>query len=196
MGPTHVFRSTYGRILTGAAALVALVTLVSLATSGGVEEVLRYGAWPLLAVLVVWALFWYPEVQVSDGEIVLRNVLRTVHVPWPTFRSVDSHLALKVTTTRGTFTAWAAPASSGSVARLRNPRTVDPTKGMVGDRLVSGANADAVALVIGERYEALRSAGYLDGDDHGLAPRTTWHLATVAGLVALTVLGVLAPQLG
>ncbi|MFF3062930.1 hypothetical protein ACFVQ3_00090 [Oerskovia sp. NPDC057915] len=196
MGPTHVFRSTYGRILTGAAALVALVTLVSLATSGGVEEVLRYGAWPLLAVLVVWALFWYPEVQVSDGEIVLRNVLRTVHVPWPTFTSVDSHLALKVTTTSGTFTAWAAPASSGSVARLRNPRTVDPAKGMVGDRLVSGANADAVALVIGERYEALRAAGHLDGDDHGLTPRATWHVATLAGLVVLTALGVLAPQLG
>ncbi|RXR26320.1 hypothetical protein EQW78_01375 [Oerskovia turbata] len=196
MGPTHVFRSTYGRMLTGAAALVALVTLVSLATSGGVEEVLRYGAWPLLALLVVWALFWYPEVQVSDGEIVLRNVLRTVQVPWPTFRSVDAHLALKVTTTSGTFTAWAAPASSGSVARLRNPRTVDPARGMVGDRLVSGANADAAALVIGERYEALRSAGHLDGHDHGLTPRTTWHVATVAGLVVLTALGVLAPQLG
>lgn len=196
MGPTHVFRSTYGRILTGAAALVALVTLVSLGTSGGVEEVLRYGAWPLLAVLVVWVLFWYPEVQVSDGEIVLRNVLRTVHVPWPTFRSVDTHLALTVTTTSGTYTAWAAPAGSGSVARLRNPRTVDPTKGMVGDRLVSGANADAVALVIGQRYESLRSAGHLDGDDRGLTPRTTWHVAIIVGIVALTTVGALAPQLG
>ncbi|NMM30591.1 MAG: PH domain-containing protein, partial [Cellulomonas sp.] len=129
MSPARVFAATSGRVLTVVAAASALAALVGSAASGGLDELLRYGAIPLLGLVVVWALFWYPQVELSDGEIVLRNVLRTVRIPWPTFRGADTRLSLTIETTDGRFTAWAAPARSALSARAdaatpRGPRLV------------------------------------------------------------------------
>jgi len=197
MSPARVFASTSGRVLTVLAAAAALAALVGSAASGGIDELVRFGAIPVLALVVVWALFWYPQVEVSDGEIVLRNVLRTVRIPWPTFRGADTRLSLTIETTDGTFTAWAAPARSGLAARAdaavpRGPRLA-PTRRGRGE--AGGHTADAVALEIAARHESLEKAGHLHPGPPpaGVHVTTTWHgpmIAAVAALGALAVVGV------
>lgn len=197
MGPARVFAAPSGRVLTVVAVVAALAALAGSAASGGPAELVRYGGIPLLGVVVVWALFWYPQVEVSDGEIVLRNVLRTVAIPWPTLRGVDTRLSLTVETTDGTFTAWAAPARSAMSARAdaatpRGPRLV-PARRARG--AADGHTADVVALEIASRRQALELAGHLHPGPApaGVHVTTTWHLrliAVVAVLGALAALGV------
>ena len=109
MGGTSTFASTYGRWLTGAAAAAAVVALISVAVVDGVAESLTLVPLFGLVVLLVWALFWNPAVEVSDGEIVVRNVLATVRIPWPAYRGITVRYSLVVHTTGADVTAWAAP---------------------------------------------------------------------------------------
>jgi hypothetical protein len=181
MSPARVFASTSGRVLTVLAAAAALAALVGSAVSGGLGELLRFGAIPVLGIVVVWALFWYPQVEVSDGEIVLRNVLRTIRVPWPTFRGADTRLSLTIETTDGTFTAWAAPARS-ALAALE----------------ADGHTADAVALEIAVRRENLEQAGHLHPGPPpaGVHVTTTWHGRMIMAVAALGALAVVGAVLG
>ena len=199
MGPARVFAATSGRVLTVVAAVAALAALVGSAASGGLGELLRYGAIPVLGLVVVWALFWYPHVEVSDGEIVLRNVLRTVRIPWPTFRGADTRLSLTIDTTDGRFTAWAAPARSAMGARaeaatVRGPQLA-PRRGRDGS---DGHTADVVALEIATRREGLERAGHLrpGPPPTGVHVTTTWHLRLIAVVTALGVIAVAGALLG
>ncbi|WP_158274518.1 PH domain-containing protein [Cellulomonas sp. WB94] len=200
MGPERVFAATSGRVLNVVAAVAALAALVGSAASGGLGELLRYGAIPVLGLVVVWALFWCPQVEVSDGEIVLRNVLRTVRIPWPTFRGADTRLSLSIDTTDGTFTAWAAPARSALGARAdaatpRGPQLAPPWRGR---NQADGHTADVVALEIAARRESLERAGHLrpGPPPTGVHVTTTWHLRTIAVVAVLAVLAVAGAVLG
>ncbi|HLS24432.1 MAG TPA: PH domain-containing protein [Beutenbergiaceae bacterium] len=193
MGTTHNFRTTFAQVLTVAAgALILLAGGFSL-YEGGTAAL--WQTLPFLAVGggLVWVLFGNPKVEVSDGGVTVVNVVRQVHVPWPTLRGVDTRWSLSVETTAGTFSSWAIPAASGMSMRMRNPRPQ-------GDRLQSddtvrslstGANADAVALVIAERLESLTNAGHLNQDTLGqVTPQISWNTRelVVLGVVAVLVL--------
>ncbi len=200
MSPARVFASTSGRVLTVLAAAAALAALVGSAASGGIGELPRFGAIPLLGLVVVWALFWYPQVEVSDGEIVLRGVLRTVRVPWPTFRGADTRLSLTIETTDGTFTAWATPARSGLAARgdtavARGPRLMPERHGR---SEAGGHTADVVALEIAARHENLTRSGCLRAGPPptGVHVTTTWHWPAITAMAALGVLAVVGVALG
>ena len=200
MSPARVFAATSGRVLTVVAAASALAALVGSAASGGLDELLRYGAIPLLGLVIVWALFWYPQVELSDGEIVLRNVLRTVRIPWPTFRGADTRLSLTIETTDGRFTAWAAPARSALSARAdaatpRGPRLV-PARRARGQS--DGHTADVVALEIAARRETLEQAGHLrpGPPPTGVHVTTRWHAGMIVVVVVLGALAVAGTVLG
>ena len=181
MGPARVFAATSGRVLTVLTAVGSLAVLVGTTASGGVHELLRFGAMPVLALVVVWALFWHPQVEVSDGEIVLRNVLRTVRIPWPTFRGADTRWALTVETSDGSFTAWAAPAGA------RRGRG-DP----------SAPTAGGVALEIAARHGSLEAAGYLHPGPPpaGVRVTATWHWPAIAAATALAALAAIGAVQG
>ncbi len=187
MGATQEFSSTYGRWLTGVAALVAVIALVSVFLADGVSESLRLVPLMALVVLLVWALFWRPEVEVSDGEIVVCNVLATVRVPWPTYRGVTVKYSLVVHTTGSDVTAWAAPRSSVTAQRMRRRR---PEAGPLGPGRHNG-NGERVADAIVERQTALKDAGFLKDAEAavaaGIAPQRRWHAVTIAAVLVLTV---------
>lgn len=104
---------------------------------------LRTAAFALLLVATAWALYWRPEVEVSDGGVRVVNPWRTVHVPWPALDEVSDRWSLTLTTTDGRrVSAFAAPAR-GAAERG------------------AGVAAEAARLV-DERREALRAAGWLD----------------------------------
>lgn len=187
MGATQEFSSTYGRWLTGGAALAAVIALVSVLAADGVSESLQLVPLMALVVLVVWALFWRPAVVVSDGEVVVRNVLATVRIPWPAYRGVTVKYSLVVHTTGADVTAWAAPRSSGTAQRMRRRR---PTEGPLGPGR-HNANADRVADAIVERQAALKDAGFLKDAEAavaaGVVPQRRWHWALVGGVLVLAV---------
>lgn len=185
MGATQEFSSTYGRWLTGGAALAAVIALVSVFFADGVSESLHLLPMMGLVVLLVWALFWRPAVVVSDGEVVVRNVLATVRIPWPTYRGVTVRYSLVVHTTGKDVTAWAAPRSSGTAQRMRRRRTPEGPLGAGRHN----ANAERVADAIVERQAALKEAGFLDGAEAaraaGVTTQQRWHWPLIGSVVVL-----------
>ena len=206
MGPTHVFRTTFAKVLTVAAAVVIAIAAGYSLVDGGLTAL--WQTLPFLAVAggVIWVLFGNPRVEVSDGGVTVVNIVRQVHVPWPTLRGVDSQWSLSVKTTAGTYSSWAIPAASGMGMRLQNPRkrggglsestAVRRANEEAADRAVaSGQNASAVALTIADRLKSLTEAGHLGGHTIGtVEPHVRWNvrellvLAVVAALVVALVL--------
>ncbi|WP_154795279.1 PH domain-containing protein [Occultella kanbiaonis] len=206
IGPTLTFRTLFARVLTIVIAVVAACALVFFVLDGGWRELARSGPVILFVVAGVWALFWNPLVEVSDGGVTIVNVLRTVHLPWPTVASVDSQWALRVRThDGGGYSSWAVPASSGMAARSRRPERSGGRDDVIADKVpdsrarISGASADAAALAIGQRLAALTEAGHLTrsrstvGEIH---PTVTWNGQVLAVLGVLAALGVLGLTLG
>lgn len=174
MGETTTYRSPFSRALAVVTVALCALLLVATALSGEADTTLSYAAPLLLVALLAWQAYWRPQVEVSDGGVEIRNVWRTVHVPWPTLREVDSRLGLRLVTAYGTYQAWAVPAPRRT---RRNP-------------VVAGNEA---AALVRNRWEELRAAGYLD-DPRLERPtaRVTVHVVPLVAAVALLALTVLA----
>lgn len=189
MSPTHVFSSRYGRWLTIATTAAAAVALVAVATHDGLGAGVRIAVPAALVVLVVWAMYWNPRVAVSDGLVEVRNVWRTVQLPWQAFRGSTLKLSLVLHTTDGDVPVWAAPRSSASARRWRRRReddSVDLPVAKDGDVHRQGT-AEAVVEEIERRRAVLTAAGYLPAAAECGHLRRETHTRTVAGVVVLAV---------
>lgn len=137
------------------------------------DDLTRFGGPLGLVALAGYAALWLPSVEVSEGGVTLHNVLRTVRLPWTAIEEIDGRYGLRLTTTYGRFTAWAAPAPAGR----------DRTR---------GGDSDASALVRGQ-LERLRGLGHLESPRlESSEADVTWHVLTIAmglSLLAITVAG-------
>jgi hypothetical protein len=194
-----VFRPVFGRVL----AVVVIVLCVGGAITGLVTDAgatLRF--LPLLALLgtLVWAAYWAPAVIVTPASVELRNVTRTVEMPWPAIQRIDTRFALTLHTPYGQYAAWAAPAPGRLQVRAAGPADVrdlpSSTYGaggtvQAGDLASTGSGQ--AALLVRARWEALRDAGVLD--DPRLErerPRVRGHTGTLAAIVVLIAASVFA----
>lgn len=192
-----------GKILVIATLAVVIVCLVALLAQDDRGLTLRYGVVLATSAYLVWLLFWAPSVTVSDGGIRLRNVWRSIELPWPAIESIDTRFALTLHTSYGRFVAWAAPASgrhrviTTSRADLKNLPETSYSAGTVGLGDVPRSDSGDAAAVVRHRWEQLRDSGYLDNArlDPELAP-VRWHRAHLSAFAALTALSVLAVSLG
>ena len=194
--------SRFGRILAAIIAIVALVGVVLTAVESDFGAILRFG-WPFAFVAyVAYAVFWQPSVEVSDGGVTMRNVLRSIHLPWPSIQRIDTKYALTLYTSYGHYSAWAAPAptrySVGSVDKSEINRLPESSyfAGTIRPGDNPASDSGSAALVVRLKWEALRDAGYLD--DARLEqerPTVRWHLATIIVLVALGTATVLSVSL-
>jgi hypothetical protein len=196
------FRPAFGRVLAVVVAVLGLGGLVTgLVSDAGATW--PYVAPVLLVVVWVWAAYWRPAVRVSPAGVELRNVTRTIELPWPTIQRVDTRFALTLHTAYGDYAAWAAPAPSrsrvttaarGDVENL--PGSTYGSGGSVrpGD-LASTASGQA-AMIVRTRWEELREAGALDDPrvEHA-TPRVRWHAGTLAAIVLLIAASGLAVAL-
>jgi hypothetical protein len=188
-------RPGFGRVLTYGTWVVCAVAVVTSAWSDPVEG-LRVAAPAALVSLVVWALFGRPAVVVTPAGVELRNVLRTIELPWPTIQLVDTRFALTLHTAYGVYAAWAAPAPSRSTALRAAPGDLSGIPGSAraaggavrpGD-LPSTASGEA-AMVVRRRWEQLRDAGHLDDPRvERERPRVRWHVRTLAAAAVLSAL--------
>ena len=178
MGETTTYRSSFARVLAVVTIALCGVVLVSLALTADLETTSRYAAPVLLLALLAWVGYWRPRVEISDGGIEIRNVWRTVEVPWPALQEVDSRLGLRLVTAYGTYQAWAVPGPR----RTRGTREV--------------RTPEAAALVVA-RWEALRDAGYLDEPRlERPRARTRLHVVELAAAALLLALSVVALATG
>lgn len=187
----EVYASTYGRVLTVATAVAAVIAVGGVIAAGELRSSLLAVAVAGLVVGASWALFWRPCVVLDDGGVTVVNVVRTVHVPWPVLDGAEASWSLVVLTPQHRWTAWAAPRASGTsqgLVRRGGKGTLKPGR----------ATAEVVAAAITARHDALVDSGALDGarrvaEQQCITETVTWHRGTIAGAIALvTLIGVVA----
>lgn len=186
------YRPAFGRVLAVVVAVCAGGGLVTGLVSDA-SATLPYVAPVLLVAVWVWAAYWRPAVLVSPAGVELRNVTRTIELPWPTIERVDTRYALTLHTAYGDYAAWAAPAPSRArvvTAKADDARHLPGSSygpgGTVrpGD-LASSASGQA-AMLVRARWEELRDAGVLDDPRVERArPRVRWHAGTLAAIGVL-----------
>lgn len=195
----YVYRPGTGQVITGAVAVLATVSAAGIAWQYGPADGLRVLPWMALVVGSCWALLWRPHVVVDDGGVRLVNVFRTVTVPWPAIHAIDTKWSLTLITAYGRFRAWAAPAP-GAVGTMRAtpseakglPRSTYGPEGIRPGDLPSTASGET-ALLVRERWEALREAGHLDDPrlEHDRVP-VVWHVRVGLWGLALVLLAVVS----
>ncbi len=198
---TVTFQPAFARGLTIAVALLSAGALTWTAV-GDPAAAVRYGPVFLLVPLAVWALYGRPAVVISDGGVELRNVTRTIELPWPAIVRIDTKYALTLETAYGVYAAWAAPAPSRTAAvhATRNvmhhqPESAYHAGGLRPGDLPGTASGDAAGY-LRRRWEQLRDAGYLDDPRlERTTPRVRWHLGPAVALAVLAVAAVVVPRL-
>ena len=94
----EVVRPWYGRLLTVVIALICAAMVVIAVVQGGWADGAPMLPWALLVGGACWATFWRPRVEVSDAGVRVVNVTRTIRIPWPALRDVDTKWALTLDT--------------------------------------------------------------------------------------------------
>ncbi len=153
---------------------------------------LRFTPVAALVSAVVYAFFWRPGVAVDDGSVTLVNVLREVHIPFSHLRSVTTRYALRVETTDGAYTAWAAPAP-GQTSSMSLTRRDASGVALLGTNLKEGVSASAApntdsgaaALLIRHRWRIYDERGGVVGGDGRVTVR--WSFGVITLLVVSAV---------
>lgn len=184
-------RPWYGRLLTVVIALICAAMVVIAVVQGGWVDGAQMLPWALLVSGACWATFWRPRVEVSDAGVRVVNVTRTIRIPWPALRDVNTKWALTLDTAWGQYTAWSAPAPGARGAlrtladRRHQPLATEPGTMAPGD--LPDSPSGTAAAIIRDRWDVLRRAGHLDDPrlEDERAP-VRWHLGTfIAGVVLL-----------
>lgn len=194
--PPVEFRARFGLGLTVAVAVLCGAAMVATLLEDPAAA-LRYAAPLALPAVVVWALFGRPAVVVSDAGVELRNVLRTIELPWPSIERVDTKYALTLHTAYGTYAAWAAPAPSRIQTVNATPSDLAhlPESSYIGGGvrpgdLLTSASGQAAAY-IRLRWEELRDEGYLDAPRlERDRPVVRWHVVPALAVAALAAVAV------
>jgi len=213
---TAEYRPGFGRglavaiaVLGGAAIIWGLIT--------NAAAIAPFIAPILLVVVLTWAAYWRPAVVVTPAGVELRNVTRTIDLPWPTIQRIDTKFALTLYTAYGVYSAWAAPAPGRSGAagiyQEQNPGLVgrglggpvrasrDATRnlpestysgGTIGLGDLATSPSGSAAMLVRRRWEAMRDAGLLDDPRvERDRPRVRWHAATLAAIAVLAAASLL-----
>lgn len=194
------FKGRFGTRLTWVVTVLAAVTVVLTAVDD-VGQGLRLVPAAALVALAVHVLYARPAVLVHDGGVELRNVTRTVQLPWPAIRRVDTKYALTLETAYGTYAAWAAPAPDRTTARqaaredLRHLPESTYIGGAVRPGDLAGTASGDAAAYIRKRLDDLRDAGHLREPrlEHD-RPVVRWNVTPALLLVALFAAAVVAQQ--
>lgn len=150
--------------------------------------------------LLAWVALWRPRVEIDDEGVRMRNVFRTVTVPWPALIHVDTKYALTLFTPGHRYSAWAAPAPGRTGAAMaehkqrRGQVAMAPVSedGTIRPGDLIASESGQAAYLIRERWARLRDAGRIEA---GIAQETPvrirvhwWLNGTLLVLLAAGVL--------
>jgi hypothetical protein len=193
------YRPLASRVLAALTVVVCAIGVVSLVALD-VMDAVRYGWGLALVAVLVWAMFWRPELIVEEHGITVVNVFRTEFVPWPAIVTVDTQWALTLRTADRVVRVWASPAPGRhrllGLSRGDFQGLGDTARGAHGSLRPSDAlsvPSGNLAQLIRGRWERLAESGALDAGAEPGATRTSWHTTTIiatAALAAATVIGI------
>jgi len=97
----------WGQLMVGAtcALLACGIVWSMLADTSGFSA--RGVAWGFALLAVSYVVFLRPCVRVDDEGIVIRNIVRDVHVPWGSFDEARSTWSLMIDSREGSYASWA-----------------------------------------------------------------------------------------
>lgn len=165
-----VFKPRSAKWFAGVTWTLLAIGIVAAVVVNGVEGLLT--AWPMLALAFFgWWVFWYPSVEINDDGVTIHNLLRSINVPWNALINVDTKFALTLITTRGQYTAWAAPAPGvwgthrGKPEHVRGlPATTYGAAESIRPGDLKNTDSGVAAFHVRSRWGALAEAGQLDVD--------------------------------
>ena len=189
-----VLAPRFSRVVSVLVVAICVLTAASLVQYGHLEPLLR--ATPALALVAfgTYTLFWAPLVRITPEQLEVVNPIRTYRIAWPAVRDISARWALTITTERGEFSAWAAPAQGpwSAVGRLRRDALGRPSLGAEGSDSAAGGSAPGIAALVASQWVNYRDERAARSDDVSVR----WHVATIAVLsllVILTVAGIVWP---
>ena len=189
------FSPASGRVIAIVVSLICVGGLVGFVVSADYGGLVRYGSAFLLAIALVFALFWLPEVRVATTGVTIRNVLRTFDVPWASIENFDTKFSLTITTGHRTISAWASPAPGRYAASTASPQDARIAgRGSASAAIRPGdlptTSSGAAAYVIRRHLEDLRENGQLEIHTPPPPVTVTMHWATIIVLIVLTIVTV------
>ncbi|WGW10575.1 PH domain-containing protein [Saxibacter everestensis] len=194
MNPSNAFRPRFGQVLTIVMGLIAVISIAGMLGTTGISGFAQFGGLPLLLAALVWAVFYKPRLEVSDGELVIVNPLRTVHLVWPSIKGFETNWGMTVLSAYGKFTAWSVPAPSRGFARPGRIGWGVESRSNAADDVAGRVASPAVQEALA-RWEALKAAGYLDNPRlEAPRPKASWNFDVIlicAVLAVWTAVGLL-----
>lgn len=185
---TTVFRPRTGMIMGIGAAVVSAVALVGLLLEVPFVEWIRIAPALVSVGVLGIVLFVLPSLTVSDNHITVRNVLRTIEVPWSAIRTVDTKYSLVLDTPDGKFSAWAAPSPGRQAAFVTRTAEVEraAAAGLQSPRPgdLESTTSGAPAMMIRRTLDDFIEAGTLGAPEPVHIRR---HTVTTVVLIALGV---------
>ena len=202
----EIIRSRFNRTVCIIVWAVSGVMLVS-AIVGGEDAVLRSTPTIALIAFAAWLVLWQPNLVITDDGVTLRNVFRTITVPWGALIQVDTKYAMTLITPGHRFVAWVAPApgalTSQRIARqsrkrgaeINGPELWVQDAGTLPGEL-AGTESGHAARRVRERWAKLIDTGRVATGQAVTVPVvTTWHTAQLIALGLLVGLSVAAALL-
>jgi len=194
-----IFTSRFNRVLAVVVWALAVILTATTLASGTTSAPLALIPCAFFCLLA-WTALWRPYVLVADTGVRIRNVLRTIEVPWPALIHVDTRYALTLYTPGHQWSAWAAPApgrTGTNVARRAENRGRVDAAPRVDGRVRPGdllaTESGQAAQIVRDHWEKLRESGAIEiGVAEQTPVPTHWHLGTNLALVVLAAIGLYA----
>ncbi|WGW13082.1 PH domain-containing protein [Saxibacter everestensis] len=109
MAEPHVYRQRWSIVVLIVTALFSIVvpilTFIYETPLAGLQDLAQLAVLPT-AVLFIFVI---PKLEVAADYVRIRNVFRTITVPWSQILAVEMRWALRIRTPEGTHAAWAVP---------------------------------------------------------------------------------------
>lgn len=178
MHPTVVIRSALAKWGTLTIALIAAVTIIKTLITAGWIVAAQLTIYPLLVVVIAWAIWGKPAVVLRRDTLQFINPLRTYTIPYSAITEIGARGALRVHVGQRHYTAWAAPARGGYRATMAKATPV-PELPESDEKIEVDLDAAAAAQLLGiERTKRARP-------DQQLHPTATLNLDVVVPLPLL-----------
>ena len=169
------------------------LALVSVFATDGITGALL--STPLVATIVFGTLmlFWFPRVEVSEIEVVIKNVARTHKIPMSKIARIDTRWALEVFLVGGKkITSWSATApgrhTSIFASREQGQHLPESTylSGTVRPGDLISTDSGAAAATIRRYWEQQREGGSAIKEEAKVV--VSWHFGQLGVLAALIAL--------
>jgi hypothetical protein len=179
-----VFRSTLARVIAWIFVAFAALNLIDVVVRGRGQSGRIAFAVLVAIALVAYVLGLRPGVVADSRQVVLRNPLRDVSVPWSAVTAIDSTDALRIHSGSAVFRSWSIAAGNRARRRALGTPSAGGGNAAVRGDMAGRTHADFVVDQLTQVWKSRR------GDAAG-APQISWSWPAIACLVAagLLILG-------